>query len=630
MTEGCHPGQDPGSMESAARQTLHPRSIGLLLGLLATGIWLTNFPVFQGAVILVLALSAVAVWYRPLWVFVIIPAALPVFDLAPWSGRFFLDEFDALLLVCLVVAFSRVPPPPQRHAPKDVLVRAAVGCVVLSLAISTVLGLQPFVLPDANAFNNHFSPYNALRLAKGAVWALLMIALARRFTATGLDARRPFAWGMVAGLALTVLVIVWERTAFSAVWDFADDYRVTGPFSAMHTGGAYVDGYLAAAMPFLMLLAFKTRRWSARIGGVLLMLATTYALMVSFSRGGYLSFGVAVGLAVAVVLCDIFLQKRRVVRGGLVFAAAAGALVLVALPIFKGEFVQARLNTTGTDLAFRQARWQDTLALRDAGWPVALFGMGLGRYPETKYWRSTLDAQMGTYQLKAESGNTYLRLGSGDPIELDQFVAVVPGQSYVLKLDVRPSKPGVTITVPVCEKWLLTSANCVVPGINLGTGFGAWRSVQVPFTTTGFDTQPWYSHKPVKLALTYAGTQSTLDIDNIKLESADGQSLLRNGDFSNGLDHWFMATSGPLHAHWRTHSLFYGVLFDQGWFGLLALAALAALAIGHAARHVWRGVLLPGAALAALSGFLAGGFFDTQIDTPRFLLLLGLLAWACF
>jgi len=62
----------------------------------------------------------------------------------------------------------------------------------------------------------------------------------------------------------------------------------------------------------------------------------------------------------------------------------------------------------------------------------------------------------------------------------------------------------------------------------------------------------------------------------------------------------------------------------------LALAALAALAIGHAARHVWRGVVLPGTALAAMGSFLAGGVLDTQIDTPRFLLLLGLLAWACF
>ena len=31
----------------------------------------------------------------------IIPAALPVLDLAPWSGRFYLDEFDLLILVSL-------------------------------------------------------------------------------------------------------------------------------------------------------------------------------------------------------------------------------------------------------------------------------------------------------------------------------------------------------------------------------------------------------------------------------------------------------------------------------------------------------------------------------------------------
>ena len=43
-----------------------------------------------------------------------------------------------------------------------------------------------------------------------------------------------------------------------------------------------------------------------------------------------------------------------------------------------------------------------------------------------------------------------------------------------------------------------------------------------------------------------------------------------------------------------------------------------------------RGDAMAVAALASLSGFLAGGLFDTQIDAPRFLMLMLLLAWASF
>ncbi|MBE0475108.1 VanZ family protein, partial [Rhodoferax sp.] len=273
----------PAPWQSMPPDSLHPIPIWLFLCLLATAIWVFNFPAFPWLVGLVLAASAVAVWYRPIWAFVIIPAALPVFDLAPWSGRFFLDEFDALLLICLAVAYNRAPAPSLKLLKPDLALALVGGLVALSFVISAILGLQAAGLPDTNSFNSYFSPYNALRIVKGAVWAALFIGLFRRFGAAGIDARRPFAWGMVAGLGLTVAVIVWERLAFSELWNFADGYRVTGPFSAGHTGGAYVDGYLAAAMPFLMVLTFAARRWQSRVAGVLLMLAASYALLVTFS-----------------------------------------------------------------------------------------------------------------------------------------------------------------------------------------------------------------------------------------------------------------------------------------------------------------------------------------------------------
>jgi hypothetical protein len=576
-------------------------STWLILCLAATGVWAATFPAFPVPVSLVLIAAAVMVWQRPVWVFAIIPAALPVFDLAPWSGRFFLDEFDVLLLLCLALAYHRVPAPPRGRLRADAAFTLVAALVVLSFAISTLQGLRPFALPDANAFNNDYSPYNALRLAKGALWAWLVYGLSRRFVATGVDARRPFAWGLAIGLGLTVAVTVWERAAFSELWNFSDGYRVTGPFSATHTGGAYIDGFIAAALPFLLVLTLEKRHWLLRLAGLLLTLA-----------------------AVANT------QTKRTARRGVMLAGLASAMRLGAVPVFKSEFAQSRLASSSTDLGFRQAHWADALAIRDPGWATSLFGMGLGRFPETKYWRSTLHPRAGTYQLKNEAGNTYLRLDAGDTIGVDQFVSLQPGQHYVLKLDVRPSRPDAKITVPICEKWLLTSGNCLAPTFDLGKEFGAWRSVEARFSATGLADSPWYRQRPIKLALTYATPQSTIDIDNVRLETDRGADLLRNGDFSNGLDHWFMATASTLHAHWRVHSLFYGVLFDQGWFGLVAVGAFIALALGRAAQKTWRGDALAGAALAALSGFLVGGVFDTQIDAPRFLLLLLLLAWACF
>lgn len=596
--------------------------ICLFFCLTAAFAWVAVFPVFSVLLILLLLGCAVAVWQRPVWVFSIIAAALPVLDLAPWSGRFFVDEFDALLLVVLGVACVRLPK--GTRARPDFLPAMVGMLVALGYAISTVRGALPFQPPDVNAFNTYYSPYNALRIGKGALWGFLAWGLFRRFEAAGEDVRRPLAWGLVLGLGATVAVILWERVAFSGLWNFSDGYRVTGPFSAMHTGGAYIECFLAVATPFLMVLLLEKRPWLLRLAGVLLLLASTYALMVTFSRNGYAAFVVAV----AIVLLLSLVHARRMVRGGVIFGVLAGAMLLVAIPIFKGDFAQARMATVRADLAVRQAHWSEALNMRDADWGTLLFGMGSGRYPETNYWRSDGTHRSGTYRFEVEQGNTYLRLGSGNSIYVEQKVPLVPGQYYLLKLEVRPSVPNARITVPICEKWMLTSYNCIWLTLDLGKEFGAWRGVERRFDANELTVSPWYSQRPTKLSLYYPTPNSTIDIDNVRLETQSGANLLRNGDFAHGLDHWFFATDG--HLQWHIKSLYYGVLFDQGWFGLLAVLAMVLLAWVRAAGNAVKGDLVAGASLAALSSFLVVGVFDTLLDTPRFVLLLLLLVAACF
>jgi len=588
----------------------------LWLCLASAGVWAITFPAFPVLVAAVLAACAALVWRKPVWVFAIIPAALPIFDLATWSGRFFLDEFDAVLFVSLAVAYARTPAPKRELGPSDPIFRILAGLVTASFAIAAVRGMLPFQWPNANSFNTYYSPYNALRIVKGALWAWLTFSLTKRFAQTGVDIRRPFAWGMTAGLTLTVAYIIWERAAFSGLWNFTNTYRVTGPFSAIHVGGAYIECLLAVATPFLIGLMLEKRSWLTRLAGAAILLATTYTLMVTFSRNGFSSFAVGV----FIVLIAALLNSKRFFRTGLIYAAIVGAMLMVALPIYKGDFAQSRMATVAADFDVRAAHWQDALNIRDPDWLTTVFGMGLGRYPETSYWRSTENPRSGTYRLINDANNTYLRLANGDTIYVEQIVNVKAGEDYILKFDVRPNVPNSQITLPICEKLMLTSFNCIWLSFNLGPEVGTWRSLEKRFTAKELSISPWYSHRPIKLAIYYGGAHTTVDIDNISLQTQQGTQLLANGDFSQGLDRWFYSSDG--HLQWHIKSLFYGILFDQGWLGLIAMAMLFALAISRATQKTWRGDIMSAATLAALMSFLTVGLFDTLIDSPRFLMLL--------
>ena len=67
-------------------------------------------------------------------------------------------------------------------APFDAWPAAAAIFFGVMFTISTAIGLSPWQWPDLNAFNSYFSPYNALRIAKGAAWAGLFWWVSHRFS----------------------------------------------------------------------------------------------------------------------------------------------------------------------------------------------------------------------------------------------------------------------------------------------------------------------------------------------------------------------------------------------------------------------------------------------------------------
>ncbi|MBK8891607.1 MAG: VanZ family protein [Dechloromonas sp.] len=89
--------------------------------------WAATFPTQPMLLSLFLLISAATIWRRPALIICIIPAALPILDLAPWSGRFFFDEFDLLILISLAIGYTRLPPIPKKELHTDPLFTLAVG-----------------------------------------------------------------------------------------------------------------------------------------------------------------------------------------------------------------------------------------------------------------------------------------------------------------------------------------------------------------------------------------------------------------------------------------------------------------------------------------------------------------------
>ncbi len=584
----------------------------LIAGPACVGLYVANFSVQPVAIGLLLAGYATLIWHRPHYLLVVVPAALALFDLAPWSGRFYFDEFDLLILISVVIAYVRLPRVPH-HAKRDLPFLVLALLLGLSYAVATYRGLLPWHLPGINEFSSYYSPYNALRIAKGVLWVFILYGLSGRLSSIGHNVRRLFAYGMVAGLAGTIVVIVWERFVFPGMFNFTDVYRVTGPFSQMNTGGADIEAYLTLSTPFLVVLLFEARSWITRMFGTALLVGATYGLMVTFSRVGYAAYGIALTIVLLAVTVKPGKRMGSFKRGIPALALAVLALA-VAVPIFEGSFTRERMSQSESDFGIRRAHWNDALQMRDHDRGTSLFGMGIGRYPETNYWRSQ-ENRAATYRLGFENGNTFLRLGSGGRLYIEQFAAIKPKHDYLLSLSMRSDLPA-QVSVSICEKWLLTSARCILQSIDVA-GNGRWQPVHVHLQSGDLGSGPWYAARPIKLSI-YAA-HAVVDVDNLHLQGADGRDLLVNGDFSRGMDRWFFTVDN--YGQWHVDSLPIQVLFDQGWLGIVALTLFVAAGMWRAARDAWRGDAIAGAMLASSVGFLVIGSLDSLVDSPRLLML---------
>jgi len=590
-----------------------------VLGAAAWGV--AGYPLAPVWLAVGLAAYGVFLWWRPgLWL-VAVPALLPVLDLAPWSGRLFFGAWDLCLLVTVGVLLWREPVSFARLRGGAALLG---GLLVFSYAIATVRGLLPLEPLDANAFESYYSNYNSLRVAKGFVWALVLLPFAARALAARAEAPRRFALGVALGLAATALWVAWERHVFTGLFDFGRVFRVTGPFSGMHVGGVAIEAYLVAALPFAFFWLARARGWAQRAAAALLVGLGAYALLVTFARSGYAAL-----VASLLVLGALGWHARRAEAGKrrwvLALSAGAAVCVLVALAAWKAPYMGARFEQAGADLQTRARHYEQVLGIRDRDWATRLFGMGLGTFPETYFWRAVGEELPGTYRYVTEEGNTYLALGGGDPLYLRQRIPLEPGTRYTLSLRLRSTgEGGGALRIFACEQALLYAGACRRLSMRPPPAGEGWAERAATFDSAGLAGGPWHRRRPTTLSLLNAERDSVVAVDDVRLVDEAGRNLVRNGDFSRGGDFWFFAADRL--EPWHVENLWLAAYFERGWLGVVALGGLLLCALVRLVRATARGDELAPALGASLAGTLVVGLTGSPLDFPRIATLFFLVA----
>ena len=571
---------------------------------------LIDFPRWQFAIGAGLLIYLVVLWFRPQAWLIVVPAAIPLFDLAPWTGRFFFDEFDLLMLVTsgMLMLRARIPP----AAPPPPLARPLTLLFLASCLVSGIIGLLPLAPLDANALAGYWSSYNSPRLAKGVFWAGMIYLWISHSRIDRHALARLLAYGMSLGLLGVGLIGAWEHSLFVGFQSRLETYRIASIFSSMHTGGGHIEAYLVVALPFLWQNTTKLRHLA--ITGPLTVL-TAYVMLYTVARGGVLALGIA-------ILILLLASGRLAVRsGGRRFLAPVGMLLGIGLLVsagIGGGYFQQRFAESGQDWQTRVTHWARTLDMMDDTPQAQLFGMGLGSFPRVYLERGPADTQPASFGFASQGDNTYFRLGAGATVYYAQRVPFTAGRNYRLELDARAASVS-RLNTPVCEKQLLNSRQCAWMDFAL-PGDGQWHRYSRDFSSAEVGARDWLHRPPVELFLYNPDKGTVAEVDNVRLIDPEGRDLLCNGDFSRGGDCWFFKTHS--HLPWHIKNVWVHVLFEQGWFGLLAFTGLTLLALTRLARAGWRGHRLAWTWLAALAGLLSVGMFDSLLDAPRLSMLL--------
>lgn len=595
------------------------------LFLLALLLWqLSHYPDSATALLAALLLYGLALRKFPQTWLIAIPTLLPIADLSPWTGRIFFTEFDYFFILTLAISlwYGRFQSPLKQKQSSAFFLLAIYTFFYL---ISVVQGLLPFQSIDANAFSNYYSQYNSLRVAKGFIWALFLLPLLTYSLNAKHNIKSYLSYGILTGLTISSLLGIWERLVFTSLFDFSTDFRITSSFYSMHTGGAHLDAYLMLSMPFICFLLFKSKNvLLATVIPALLFSISLYTLLVTYTRGTYIAFVFAfITLLIALFVC----YKDAMINNSKKMLYLPLLLILwatITIPVLKGSFIQHRFEQTNQEINTRSNHWIEAKNMMDNDLFTSLFGMGLGSFPRTYLWKNFSDNAPATFNLQQENNESYLQLGSGTALYIEQQINISANTQYNLSLDFRSPTDNSPLNIALCEKAVQNSFRCQALTIAAQNTQNQWQHIEQSFITKDIGkTNTSILNKPTKLILSNTQKNTIIDISNISLTTSEQTNLIKNGDFSKGMDFWFF--TADQHIPWRTENLWVQILFDQGWLGLITFTIILLHLLIRLYKNILKGDYFSAIILSSITGFLVVGVTDSPFDMPMITLLFFLI-----
>ena len=280
-------------------------ALGKMLGIVLLLLTIHPFLTFPHVGIWLLLLAAaylVLLFFVPYAWLLVLPVATVSLDLATYSGRFLFNELDLLVLVTIGFSlYSSRFSIELGNRKKEAFLIAAYCAVVLSSYNAWFVFLSP---PGSIESNPYYLPEYGYKVVKGMLWALLLTPFWLNLLKS--NYQRTVNWLLIgqctAALALG-FIILWERGTLGVIlsgsaWyhvvnsflDLTSAYRITGIFSAMHTGGEVIDGIFLVLLPMTLYGIFQGDGKALKIYALAAFCALAYGVTVGFTRATYVSF----------------------------------------------------------------------------------------------------------------------------------------------------------------------------------------------------------------------------------------------------------------------------------------------------------------------------------------------------
>ncbi|NOT11512.1 MAG: hypothetical protein HOP23_06755 [Methylococcaceae bacterium] len=313
-------------------------------------------------------------------------------------------------------------------------------------------------------------------------------------------------------------------------------------------------------------------------------------------------------------------------RKRLFMASLFSVFMVLVIPSLFGSRMNTRFETVRTDLQGRVKHWRNAIDIMDDNWATNLFGQGIGTFPTTFYWISQQAKDVGGFSFVEDFANTYIAFAGSPDVKLSQRIHLLPDHFYTLSVDVRMTDPAAPLHIRICHRQLIQpfewNPTCWAKHENISNTKGQWRHLTYTIPSGKLGSLNYYLYAP--LVITFENRrdgfkeikQTLLDIDNFSIRNDRGDELIKNGDFEQGIDHWF-AFYDFNHMPWHIKNLWVNAYFDSGLIGLVMLIALISYSSFNMIKQFLNKNEFSKICFIALMGFLCVGCFGSLIDGPR-------------